>query len=660
MTQRRTVRAFAQLCALLISGCMASSAHSANGSDGLEAVLLRGEQRPEVGLQMLRQLPPAQGLEAQRRRHVEGLLLLAAGETEAARKLAAEGDATGLFLRARMSRQRGDELQAARLLDDSLARQQQVCAPLPGAQCDDRQLHDSRSLRAEVHLALDEVAQAQRMVELALTEAQRAMQVERTAELLGDLALLHARQERMPEALETLKKAQAKAADWPWRQVHLKVIEAALARQVGNASGQRQALEQALAIQVDAPRIVPLLQVNLADYFVRNGKPEEARRLLEAAMNDPARSTNPVFEHALRHNLSVALVQLGRFDAARIQMQLGERLLPEGGQSLRRRAEELRELDRAWAAMGQWSDALKLFHAERRLTKTADDREREAALADQRKTQNTLGQEAETQLARDKEALADRTIKNQERLRWLGWLLAVLIGLCLLIGLLLWVGSQAAYRRLQRKREQLRNLSERDPLTQLANRRAFLQAMHARGDVPLEGGLLILDLDHFKRINDTQGHAVGDEVLQAVAQRMLGQVRKEDLLARWGGEEFLLHAPGLSAASARMLAERLLKAIAGTPLSLQSGDKLRVSASIGFACFPLPPSERPFNWERAVAWVDLALYTAKNRGRNRGVGITSVNLSDELTQAQVEADFEGAANAARVVLAQVKGPELQA
>ncbi|MFY8017518.1 MAG: diguanylate cyclase, partial [Inhella sp.] len=366
---------------------------------------------------------------------------------------------------------------------------------------------------------------------------------------------------------------------------------------------QRQALEQALEIQVDAPRIVPLLQVNLADYFARNGEPEEARRLLEAAMNNPARSTSPLFEHALRHNLSVALVQLGRFDAARIQMQLAERMLPEGGQSPRRRAEELRELDRAWAAMGQWSDALKLFHAERRLTKTADDREREAALADQRKTQNTLGQEAETQLARDKEALADRTLKNQERLRWLGWLFAVLIGLCLLIGLLLWVGSQAAYRRLQRKREQLRNLSERDPLTQLANRRAFLQAMHARGDVPLEGGLLILDLDHFKRINDTQGHAVGDEVLQAVAQRMMGQVRKEDLLARWGGEEFLLHAPGLSAASARMLAERLLKAIAGTPLSLQSGAKLRVSASIGFACFPLPPSERPFKWERAVAWV---------------------------------------------------------
>ncbi len=650
-------RIFLLLSIAVLSGALCSA--RASEAQALEALLLLGEQRPAEGLAALAALPAAQGMDAPRRRHVQGQLLLAAGQLGDARQLATLTDAPALFLRARLSRQRGDEAQAARLLNDSLARQLAVCEPQPLSECDDRLWHDSLSLRAEVHLALDEVGQAQKLLAQALAEAQRAAQPDRAAELLGDLALLQARQGDLAEATGLLKKAQAQAGDRPWRQLQLKVIESALARQAGNGNGQRQALEQALAMRVDAPRIVPLLQVNLADSYLRGGDAARALSLLEAALANEARSTSPVFEQALRHNMAVALIQLRKFDAARSQMGLSEALLPEGRQSLRRRAEELRELGRAWAAVGQWRDALQLFHAERQLTETADERERSAALSDLRKTQNALGQESENQLARDRLALAERTLDNQKVLRWLGWLLGALIGLSLLIGFLLWLGSQAANRRLQRKREQLQNLSERDPLTQLSNRRAFLQVMQARGELPLDGGLLILDLDHFKRINDSQGHAIGDEVLQAVAQRLAAQVRKEDVLARWGGEEFLLYAPGLAMAPLRQLAERLMKAIGGAPLSLQSGAKLQVTASIGFAAFPLPPEQRPFNWERAVAWVDLALYTAKNRGRNRAIGIISANLSDELAQAQVEADFEGAANAARVVLSQLQGPELK-
>jgi diguanylate cyclase (GGDEF)-like protein len=650
-------RIFLLLSLALLSGALCSA--RASEAQALEALLLVGEQRPAEGLAGLAALPAAQGMNALRRRHVQGQLLLAAGQLDDARQLAMLTDAPALFLRARLSHQRGDEAQAARLLDDSLARQLSVCEPRPASACDDRLWHDSRSLRAEVHLALDEVGQAQKLLKQALAEAQRAAQPDRAAELLGDLALLQARQSDLAEATVLLMKAQMQAGDRPWRQLQLKVIESALARQAGNDSGQRQALEQALAMRVDAPRIVPFLQVNLADSYLRASDAERALSLLEAALANEARSTSPMFEHTLRHNLAVALIQLRRFDAARGQMRLSEGLLPEGGQSLRRRAEELRELGRAWAAVGQWRDALLLFHAERQLTETADERERSAALSDLRKTQNALGQESENQLARDRLALAERTLDNQKVWRWLGWLLGALIGLSLLIGFFLWLGSQAANRRLQRKREQLQNLSERDPLTQLSNRRAFLQVMQARGEVPLEGGLLILDLDHFKRINDSQGHAIGDEVLQAVAQRLAAQVRKEDVLARWGGEEFLLYAPGLAMAPLRQLAERLMKAVGGAPLSLQSGAKLQVRASIGFAAFPLAPEQRPFTWERAVAWVDLALYTAKNHGRNRAIGIISANLSDELAQAQVEADFEGAVNAARVVLSQLQGPELK-
>ena len=75
------------------------------------------------------------------------------------------------------------------------------------------------------------------------------------------------------------------------------------------------------------------------------------------------------------------------------------------------------------------------------------------------------------------------------------------------------------------------------------------------------------------------------------------------------------------------------------PLALDGGRQLAVSASLGYAVFPLPPHRRDFDWERAVNWVDLALYAAKNAGRARGVGIVSANLVDDTALAQIEADF---------------------
>ena len=164
----------------------------------------------------------------------------------------------------------------------------------------------------------------------------------------------------------------------------------------------------------------------------------------------------------------------------------------------------------------------------------------------------------------------------------------------------------------------------------------------------------MLDIDHFKAINDGYGHAGGDQVLQSVAQRLAAQVRSEELLARWGGEEFLLHMPTVSAHELRHVAQRLMRTLSGAPITLDDGRSLRVTASVGFGVFPLPPHATPFTWERAVNWVDLALYTAKHAGRACAVGIVSANLPDATALAQIEADFEGAAHAARVQLVQLR------
>ncbi len=622
---------------------------------GLQALLEQGEGRPAEALRALRALPEPQGeAEQARRRHVEASLQLFTGNSEAALAVypgSAAGSAGGLYVRARVARLSGRLDEAAALLERSLGLQRPFCEPNAQPGCDPRLYAESLLQRARVHDAQDEQQLAEQLLLRALAVLRAAGLPGPTAPVLGDLAQLAQAQERPERARELLAEAAQQASGLPLRQAQVKLAEASVARRDGRTEDRRQALLAVLELAVDAPRLAAVARNNLSDLHLAAGEPAAARRYAEQALAGGDLDT--VLEQTLRHNLAVSLIRLREYEAARAQIALAERLRPPQTLTDRERAEELRDLGSAWAANGQWREALKAYHEERRLTEQADARERDNALAALRQDLAQRTQAAEMQLRRERDAVLERTLANQRKLQWLGWGAAVLIGLCLLIGGLLWLGSRAANQRLQRSREQLQTLSERDPLTQLGNRRAFQQAMTARGEQPFEGGLLLIDLDHFKRINDQLGHGVGDQVLQAVAQRLAAQVRKEDLLVRWGGEEFLLYAPGLNAVGLRHLAQRLLRAVEMEPLALDGGRSLAVSASLGFGLFPLPPDRPAFDWERAVNWVDLALYAAKNAGRARGVGILSARLPDERSLAQVEADFEGAALADRVELAQV-------
>ncbi len=130
---------------------------------------------------------------------------------------------------------------------------------------------------------------------------------------------------------------------------------------------------------------------------------------------------------------------------------------------------------------------------------------------------------------------------------------------------------------------------------------------------------LMLDVDHFKRINDTWGHAAGDAVLRELAQRIESQVRASDVAARYGGEEFVVLLPNTEVSSARLLAERIRTAISQTPISLPSGDKVAVTVSIGISEVRPGPEETDLKTvgDSLVARADVALYAAKSAGRDR-------------------------------------------
>ena len=164
-------------------------------------------------------------------------------------------------------------------------------------------------------------------------------------------------------------------------------------------------------------------------------------------------------------------------------------------------------------------------------------------------------------------------------------------------------------------REQLRNQATHDSLTGLLNRPAILETLHrevsrsAREGTPVT--VIMADLDHFKQINDTYGHVVGDDVLRESARRMLNAIRDYDSIGRYGGEEFLVIAPGCGAREATVQAERLCACVSAAPIDV-AGHHILMTLSVGVAAC----TDRK-QADDLLRIADEALYEAKNAGRNR-------------------------------------------
>jgi two-component system cell cycle response regulator len=179
---------------------------------------------------------------------------------------------------------------------------------------------------------------------------------------------------------------------------------------------------------------------------------------------------------------------------------------------------------------------------------------------------------------------------------------------------------KAAEDALQLHAQELDQLSTTDALTGLGNRRRLgdeSQEMIATLGSSGLAGVIMIDIDHFKRVNDTEGHPVGDLVLRIVADRLRGRVAQPATIVRWGGEEFLVLAPGLGADELTGLGERLRSAICESPLAIGDDRTLDITISAGCCLGPLE------TLDEAIRMADEALYESKRSGRNR---VTSKSL----------------------------------
>jgi diguanylate cyclase (GGDEF)-like protein len=214
-------------------------------------------------------------------------------------------------------------------------------------------------------------------------------------------------------------------------------------------------------------------------------------------------------------------------------------------------------------------------------------------------------------------------------------------------------------QQLESAYEKIEEASLTDPLTGLRNRRFLEQTIGADLELAARGGvdrdlvILMIDIDHFKSVNDQYGHAAGDAVLVALAQLLLRTVRTSDTVVRWGGEEFLIVIRFVDRVHAAEVAEKLRSAVAAHPFVLPDGTTIRRTCSIGFSAWPFSPAApRALPLERVIDLADAALYTSKHSGRNAWTGVLLGDAdADPVRAAEAfRVDAEGAVAKGEVVV----------
>jgi len=506
-------------------------------------------------------------------------------------------------------------------------------------------------------------------LDAALTEGHRALRLAqqtgqswRVALSLADLAFTTLRADTPARARQLAAQALAEAQKDPdpmtLNQVQTVrgIVHADDSDTTITLLANSDALEQAALAGADSVRALGL--ANFADYHLRQGRPARALELAEQALPLAHATHNFSAESVARSNIGLAKIALGRVAEGRAEAQAAVKLDEQQG-AVAYASDGWKELAGYLERAGDLAGAVAAWREHRRLVdRVLRDETRKLLIEAQER------QDAE-QRARDIELLnRDNAIKaEQVHQRNLAGTLWTALGGCVLVSLGL---LYQAFRRVRRTNEalvqsnaSLKSQTETDPLTGLANRRHFQAAIKGlSGPDGLEASLFLIDVDHFKRINDGFGHAAGDAVLIEMARRLCEAVRDGDLVVRWGGEEFLIVARTREGLFAPQLAQRLLDLLGGQPVE-HEGRRIAVSVSIGFVSLPVPPHGLRLPWERAIDLVDTVMYLAKGHGRNKAYGVERIHASDAAAAALLTARLEAAWSEGQVGLTALSGPPSQ-
>jgi len=400
------------------------------------------------------------------------------------------------------------------------------------------------------------------------------------------------------------------------------------------------------ARKLGSPLLLATAYCDLGDVYLNKQDYATSLAYSKKALELASQVRRNGFEQTLRLNIGIAEIGLG-------QVVEGKRVVES---EIQRELESGNIVD-AEDSLGEYASALEAardWHAVDVLRRDAQLRDRLMTNARQQALLELSAKFDTERRVRQIDLLTrDNAVKSAElraqRLRQA----LVLTGAVLALTVSVILGW--AFRRVRRANRQLRFISEHDPLTGLPNRRYFHEHVLTRADASqFEGCVLIIDIDHFKRINDLFGHQAGDHILACIGKRLAAVLRESDILLRWGGEEFMALLPPIADESLSATARRLLHAVGGESIDWH-GETIQCTTSIGYASFPMPGTTTSISLNRAISLADKALYQAKRRGRNRACRIIVQCADNEAELTRISTDLEAATAGERIQLNDIIG-----
>ncbi|WNO62231.1 diguanylate cyclase [Rheinheimera sp. MMS21-TC3] len=501
----------------------------------------------------------------------------------------------------------------------------------------------------------------------AVSETDNAAKLRRRAFLNYNIALVHTELKNWSESRQITEELLADAIKYQFNDYlpQLYLLLGYISNAEKNFTEAIKVYEQGLEVVVNAniEGLVLIFENNIGAAYIELEQYAAAKKVLLKALPLAEKLADENLQHLIRMNLGFIKVMDGEHAEGIAQMQTNLAYFEHNG--TKSQYESFYEwLPKAYAAAGMYKQQVESLLLLMQLREDIRSTDRESRLNE---LQNRYDNKSKAQtiiLLEQENKLKAELLTNKQLQQKLMLLIVLLI---LFTGVGLWQLYRKVRRsnlKLNETNKQLALQSQRDPLTGLYNRRALQQYMEKRSKQGLREkdnnlsltGLLLLDIDFFKRINDHYGHSVGDAVLIELSQRLQATCRTEDLIVRWGGEEILLLLNDISASKIADFIQRVLQVIAEQPVEFKK-HSINVTASGGFIHLPFSGvSEELLNWEKVLQIADMALYLSKANGRNQVCMINGLAVSYEQAESLLYTDLASAIRKGMVKVSTVTGP----
>ena len=423
----------------------------------------------------------------------------------------------------------------------------------------------------------------------------------------------------------------------------------------------RQGLAESNAAGRDGAALT--FENNLGATYIQLEQYDEAQVILQQALTRAEQLNDEYSVQLIGSNLGFIRVMQGEHDEGIAQMESAMRYLTQ--HSGKTEYEPYYEwLAKAYAAAGRYKEQADTLLEQMALQEDIRKADSENRLATLQERYDSKAKAQQITILEQENALNAQLLENHRLQQQLVWLIVIIVAFAAVMLFQLYRKVRRSNKKLYETNKLLAFQSQRDVLTGLYNRRALQEYLHKRAlkrrDTDFINssvtGFLLLDIDFFKRINDSFGHAGGDAVLQNVAQRLQNTCRDKDMVVRWGGEEILLVLDNIDPAHVGCFVQRVLNAVAEQPVNYED-QAIPVTVSGGFIHLPFAGiSEAELDWEKVLQIADMALYLSKTNGRNQVCMLEGLNADFAEVEPQLYSDLAGVIRAGQVQVSTISGP----